>query len=211
MDEAALAETIRGAQRGNAAALERLVDAFSHRIHGFLFRYTGSREDAEDLLQEVFVRVVRMIEAYQHKGRFEAWLFRIAGNLVRDRVRRVKQAPRFATLRGERDTAGVAEGGLRSLDQIEATTESADAALVRREETDALNAALARLPDAEREVIVLRHFSRMSFKEIAELTSVPLGTALARAHRGLARLRKLVADDATDGLPGLRGEIAAKR
>src|SRR5215510_10398391 len=71
----ALAATIRGAQRGDAASLDRLVDEFAGRIYGFLYRMTGSRADAEDLMQEVFVRLVRTIRSYEHDGRFEAWLF----------------------------------------------------------------------------------------------------------------------------------------
>ena len=72
--------------------------------------------------------------------------------------------------------------------------------MVHGEEVDALNAALGTLPEAEREVILLRHYSQMSFKEIATLMNVPLGTALARGHRGLAKLRKLMgADGASDG------------
>jgi len=189
MDDAALAETIRGAQRGDAAAFDRLVDAYGHRITGFLHRMTGSRQDAEDLVQEVFLRLVRTIGAYKHDGRFEPWIFRIAANLARDRVRRAKRAPKFVTVRtgdaGDTDEPG-------SLDKIEGSSEPADAAMERGEQIDALHEALAMLPETEREVMMLRHFSQMSFKEIAEMADMPLGTALARAHRGLRRLREIM-------------------
>ncbi len=188
MDDAALAQVIRGAQRGEAAAYDRLVDAFAHRLIGFLHRQCASRHDAEDLLQEVFLRVVRTIGSYHHDGRFEPWLFRIAANLARDRIRRARRSIEWSESVAQpegRDEAG-------PLQQAPANEEPADAALQRAEEIDALGAALRNLSQTEREVILLRHFSQMSFREIAELLGVPLGTALARGHRGLARLRKLM-------------------
>jgi RNA polymerase sigma-70 factor (ECF subfamily) len=190
MSDAALSELIKRAQQGDAAAFDRLVDAFAHRVGGFLYRMTGCREDLDDLVQEVFLRVVRMIGAYEHDGRFEAWIFRIAANLIRDRLRR---APKVV----DADSMGGLEQGSpccdeNGLDRFEGRSEPADARLVRGEAVDALNDALARLPEAEREVVLLRHFSQMSFREIAVLMETPIGTALARAHRGLARLRELM-------------------
>lgn len=191
MDGEALERAISGAQKGDTSCLDRLVEHFAGRIFGFLYRMTGSRHDAEDLMQEVFVRLVRMISAYQHDGRFEAWLFRIAANLARDRLRRHRRGPRFvSTGTGREEDEGLGEvGGFRD---VGASNEPVDAALVRQEEMDALGAAMVQLPDAEREVVMLRHFSQMSFKEIAEATGVPLGTALARGHRGLGKLRVIM-------------------
>ncbi len=191
MEDAALAEVIRGAQRGDPAAFDRLVESFASRISGFLFRMTGSRQDSEDLAQEVFLRLVRMIGAYQHDGRFEAWLFRIAANLARDRVRRAKRSP---TVFGDDESGASGVGTDRGgrLDNTAGAAESADARMILDEEIERLNSALQMLPTAEREVIALRHFSQLSFKEIAEMTGTPLGTALARAHRGLAKLRDIM-------------------
>ncbi len=187
MDDKALSQAIRGAQGGDSAAYERIVEQYAGRIFGFLLRMTGSRHDAEDLLQEVFVRLVRTLGAYKHEGRFEAWLFRIAANLARDRVRRAKRAPKQVGQGFAEDASGA-----EVLDRIEGPIEPADTAMVRDEENDALGEALTKLSDSERETIMLRHFSQMSFKEIAKATGVPLGTALARAHRGLAHLRKML-------------------
>src|SRR5258706_5019918 len=92
MDGERLTEAIRGAQGGDPAAALWIVEQFGNRVFGFFYRTTGSRTDAEDLMQEVFVRFVRMIGSYHHDGRFEAWLFRIAANLGRDRARRGKKA-----------------------------------------------------------------------------------------------------------------------
>jgi RNA polymerase sigma-70 factor (ECF subfamily) len=194
MDEEALAEVIGRSQQGDPAALDQLVALYADRVFGFLFRMTGSRPDAEDLMQEVFVRVVGGIGSYEHGGRFEAWLFRIAANLVRDRVRRARRGPSQYTGVGRGSGNDGDEASASLLDEVPGGDEPSDAAAMRREEVDALNSALAKLSEAEREVIMLRHFSQLSFKEIAEATGSPLGTALARAHRGLAHLREIMGE-----------------
>jgi RNA polymerase sigma-70 factor, ECF subfamily len=211
MDGDKLAESIRGAQRGDPGSFDQLVEMFASRVFGFLYRMTGSPTDAEDLVQEVFLRLVRMIGAYRHQDRFEAWLFRIAANLARDRSRRAARVPKGLTAASHR--AGDQDDDARDqLDNLASPVEAADARMSRSEEADALAIALDKLPVAEREVIMLRHFSQLSFKEIADVTGTPLGTALARAHRGLAKLRELMTApagrtrDARSGL-GKPGEV----
>jgi RNA polymerase sigma-70 factor (ECF subfamily) len=193
MDERALAELIERAQRGDPASFERLVDEFAGRVYGFALRTTGSRDDAEDLMQEVFVRVVRMIGAYQHDGRFKAWLFRIAANLVRDRLRRIRRAPRVVAGSDVLEDGGADQAVSTGAGNAPIDDQAPEHGLIRADEVDALNRALAMLPDAEREVVMLRHFSQLPFKEIAAVLGCPLGTALARAHRGLAHLREIMA------------------
>jgi len=209
MEGDALAEVIRGAQRGDTKAYGLLVDWYSGRLFGFLYRLTGSRHDAEDLMQEVFVRLVRMIAAYSHDGRFEAWLFRIAANLARDRARRA--------VRGPRPTAGSGSSGYDDGAAADPFEEIADAdretglsRMQAAEDADRLNAALAALSESEREVILLRHFSQLSYKEIADLMNTPLGTALARGHRGLQRLRELMGADAVESNAKIAAPSAAR-
>jgi RNA polymerase sigma-70 factor (ECF subfamily) len=179
-----LAELISRAKRLDPAAFDDLVDRYSSRLYSFLYRFTGRPHDAEDLVQEVFVRVVRMIEHYRHDGRFEAWLFRIARNLARDRARQVGRTPDTSPLGGVHEEL-LAAGGPR-----QTPGPSPPEALEAAEGVDRLQEGLARLNAEEREVIMLRHYSNMSFSEVAELLGTPLGTALARAHRGLAKLRR---------------------
>jgi RNA polymerase sigma-70 factor (ECF subfamily) len=188
MEADELADLIERAQRRDPSAFDRLVDAYSSRLYGYFYRLSGSHEDAEDLLQELFVRLVRMIEQYQHEGRFEPWLFRIAANLARDRVRRHKAAKQAGLgPTGQTNDEG-AEPVLRLVDQGGEPSHR----LETSEQADRLQQAIAQLPEAEREVICLRHFSELPFRDIAELMGTPLGTSLARAHRGLARLRELL-------------------
>ncbi|MEP0842741.1 MAG: sigma-70 family RNA polymerase sigma factor [Phycisphaerae bacterium] len=189
MDEAELADVIARARRQEPAAFDTLISAYSDRLYGFFYRLTGSRHDAEDLLQEVFIRVVRTIGRYEHAGRFDGWLFRIAANLLRDRVRRSRRGKPSDDHTGERVGPEPAESLANRPDPAQDDPASA---LQRAEATDRLQRAIDRLPPAEREVIMLRHFSQLPFREIAEMMDTPLGTALARAHRGLARLRELM-------------------
>jgi len=197
MDAMELARTIRRAQEKDPEAYDTLVDAYSDRLYGFFYRLTGRRDDADDLLQDLFLRVVRMIEQYKHDGRFEAWLFRIATNLVRDRVRRKTRKPLgLATDHYDPEIPG-------SRDPLGEQPEQAEWArpeshLDRAEQMDRLQTALEQLPKAEREVVMLRHFSELSFKEVAETMGTPIGTALARAHRGIARLREIMKDPDDD-------------
>lgn len=187
MADGDLERLIRRARQGEPQAYDALIDAYAPRLHGYLYRLTGSRDDADDLLQEVFLRVVRTIATYRHDGRFDAWLFRIATNLVRDRIRRLRRAPRTLSLDGP--APAESEGGTERLDVADTGAPLPDAGLVADENADRVQSALARLPDAEREVIMLRHFSQLSFAQIAGAMGTPLGTALARAHRGLAKMR----------------------
>jgi RNA polymerase sigma-70 factor (ECF subfamily) len=181
VDEVDLDDVLRRAQRHDAAALSRLVTLYAPRVYGLLYRLTGHRETAEDLLQETFLRVVRSIGRYEHTGRFEAWLFRIAANLARDRARHEKRT----------DELGLGAGGHEEVRTEERAVGVSDPAqrLAETEVGQRLAEAVQRLPRADREIILLRHYSGLSFREIARLLDIPLGTALARAHRALRKLR----------------------
>lgn len=192
MDEAAFEQLLRRAQRREADALETLYELYCRRVFGLLYRLTGSRDVAEDLLQATFLRVVRVLPDYEHSGRFEAWLFRIAANLVRDRARK----------RSRHQKAIEREFPRRADDQLShaATPQPVqpDEELDRRESEQRLQVCLADLSEMEREIILLRHYSELSFREIAEMLDIPLGTALSRAHRALARMRRQLGDESGD-------------
>ena len=188
-----LSDLIHRAQRLDADAFEQLVDAYAPRLFGFLYRLTGHRDDAEELVQEVFVRLVRVLKQYEHDGRFDAWLFRIATNLARDRIRKLTRSPEIASL----DVAETGSEGTSVWDRLgDLTSPPPEQRIEVEEDAGHLEGFLAKLPQAEREVILLRHYTRMSFAEIAEVMGTPLGTALARSHRGLAKLRQWMEEPA---------------
>lgn len=182
---AGLDATLQRARRRDPEALAALVDAYGRRLYGLLFRLTGSRDTADDLLQETFLRVVRTIESYEHDGRFESWLFRIAANLARDHARRGRKrgaSRSLGPLNEDSDRGGI--------DLPASGPAQPGAGLLHAEARERLQRCLGRLPETDREIILLRHFAELSFREIAEMLGVPLGTALARAHRALERLRR---------------------
>jgi RNA polymerase sigma-70 factor (ECF subfamily) len=193
-ETADLRNLVERARQGDPAAYETLVDLYANRLYGFLYRLTGSRTDAEDLLQDLFVRVVRMLPRYEHRSTLEGWLFRIATNLARDHIRRARRTPPMLSIHAEPEDDG---GQVRTWRQpADTSAEAPGHRMERSEDADALQQALAGLPAPEREVVMLRHFSDMSFAEIADVMGTPLGTALARAHRGLNKLRRMLAGDA---------------
>jgi len=183
LEPARLDDILRRARLADPSAYGELLSAYAPRVFGLLYRITGTREAAEDLVQETFLRVVRNLSAYDDQGKFESWLFRIAANLARDEVRRSRRRGRMMSLgqadEDEGQPRAVCEGQERPEDRLE-----------RSETGQRLEACLARLSAPEREVLMLRHYSELSFREIAALLGVPLGTALARAHRALARLKR---------------------
>jgi len=184
------AAIIARARKLDPQAFDVIVDAYAGRLCGLFRRLLGRCNDVEDLVQEVFIRVVRMIPQYHDDGRFDAWLFRIATNLARDRMRERDRRPRILDLNevspGAADHA--AWSGDEQAENREGTPESSE----EGDLADRLERAMSRLSDAEREVILLRHYGHLTFEEIAELMGTPLGTALARAHRGLGKLRQWV-------------------
>ena len=191
MAPAGLDALLQKARQGDSRALGEVVDAYAARVFGLLYRLTNSQDTAEDLTQETFLRVARTIQKYDHLGRFEPWLFRIAANLARDHARKNKRrGPQLSLQSGEGD-----DGFGPGQDPTDVRQVEPGEGLAQRELGARLTHCLARLSETDREILLLRHFSELSFKEIAELLEIPLGTALARAHRALRRLREDLTDE----------------
>jgi RNA polymerase sigma-70 factor (ECF subfamily) len=189
MEPNRLGEAIASAQAGDPAGFQALLDAYGRRLYGYFLRATGDHHDAEDLLSEMSLRLVRRLKSYDEKGRFEPWLFRIAANLVRDRIRRRRARPAPLSL------SAPAEDGRALGERVAGEGEAVSGPLEAAEEAQALHRALDRLDERTREMILLRHFAQMSFREVARACGCPLGTVLARVHRGVRKLRGLMSAD----------------
>ncbi len=188
-DQQALTQVIKDCQKGSSQAYSVLIKEYSSRLYGYFLRTTGSTSDAEDLLQEVFLKLLEHLPTYTHENKFEHWLFRIAANLARDRGRKQTRRGQIISLTGkDLQESGMAE-------TLPAPDQPPDAALQQSEQNDRLQQALEQLTEADREIIMLRHFSEMSFKEIAQQFDIPIGTALARVHRGLKKLKAIMNDE----------------
>jgi RNA polymerase sigma-70 factor (ECF subfamily) len=178
-------------RHGDGDAFQRIFDMFRGPIYSYLARTTGDRHLAEDLLQDTFLRMIQNLDRYEESGRFQAWLFRIAANRVRDWARRKSHSERVggAADPDDPDSTGTVD---RPVDVPPETR------MEQSEEIRLLEGAVAGLEYDERQVLILRHYSDLSFKEIADIMNAPLGTVLARSHRALAKLRERMAE-ASDG------------
>jgi RNA polymerase sigma factor (sigma-70 family) len=158
---------------------DEVVDQHSERVYRLAYRLTGDRHDAEDLTQEVFVRVFRSLSSYT-PGTFEGWLHRITTNLFLDQARR-RQRIRFDALSEER-AARLASVG-----------PTPDTAYADQTFDDDVERALATLPPEFRAAVVLCDVEGLSYEEIAAILGVKLGTVRSRIHRGRAQLRRALA------------------
>jgi RNA polymerase sigma-70 factor, ECF subfamily len=178
MDNLTIAQIVESARQGSERAYEELVNRFGPAILGYFLRNTGNRADAEDLVGEVFLRLVKGLPNYKEQERFEIWFYRMAHHLLVDYWRKRKIPYQADQWQLENETT----------DDLPARIES-------KENEDELQRALAKLPAEQREVILMRYFSGLSFQEISKINGTPIGTALARAHRGLGKLKELLTAD----------------
>ncbi len=180
--------TLDAAAAGDQAAWRSLIDAFTDRVFGLIYRQCGDRELAEEITQATFVKVLDKVGEYKQTGQFESWLFRIAMNRLRDEMRRRKRQARAVDF-AETPPETIGYGG---------ACDGADPSgpLVEAEQHAALTAAIDRLPDADRKLIHMRYAGGMSYQQIAEALDQPLGTVLARGHRALKKLRTMLEDNA---------------
>ena len=171
-----LTHIIDRCKSGDAEGFAQLLDLYAARCYGYFYRLTSDRSLSDELLSELFVKLAEKIGSYKG-GAFESWLFRIALNIFHDHLRGRQRRKRL--LDGHRAELEMESWEVRVSD-------------LKDERLDRLQAQLGRLDADTREIIMLRFYSELSFKEIAQLRSEPIGTALSKLHRGLKKLRELM-------------------
>ena len=170
-------ELVAAFQGGDAAAFDVLVRRWERKIQGAVYRMLRSEEEAQDVCQEAFLKAFRGLGTFRGQARFSSWLYQIALNLCRDRMRR-KKGKTWVSLDEIGETAQAARGP-----SVLELVETGD--LSRR-----VVAAMSALPDEQREVIVLKEYEGRTFPEIAEILDVPVSTVKTRLYRGLTQLRR---------------------
>lgn len=172
---------------GDDAAWEELVRAHTRRVYGICYRFTGKDSEAQDLTQEVFLRVYRTLASFRSsEGSFSTWLARLTRNLLIDHYRRT---------RNERITDSIEEqlpGSEGRTEEKFKSTSRPDSVVAGREAGELLQAALSRLSPELRETIILRDLQEMEYREIADVLSIPEGTVKSRLNRGRAELARLL-------------------
>jgi len=167
-----LARIITGCKGGEAECFAQIVEMNSSRCYGYFYRLTGNNDISDELLSELFVKLVEKIGSYKG-GSFESWLFRIASNIFHDHLRSKQRLKKMLESQVVEFEAGTVEHK-KSEGEL----------------TDKLQIQLGRLDEETRELIMLRFYSQLSFKEIARIRSEPMGTTLAKTHRALKKLRE---------------------
>jgi RNA polymerase sigma-70 factor (ECF subfamily) len=174
-------ELVDAFQAGDLSAFDALVGRWERKIRGAIYRILGSDEDARDICQEVFLKAFRSLSSFKREARFSSWLYQIALNLCRDRMRRRKGKKMVSLddLDAEAARAMPVEDGPSALEQVEA-----------RDLSRVMAAAVWALPEEQREVIVLKEYEGLTFLEIAEALDLPMSTVKTRLYRGLGQLRE---------------------
>jgi RNA polymerase sigma-70 factor (ECF subfamily) len=168
---------------GDNTAWEELVRIHTRKVYGLCYRFTGSDTEAQDLTQEVFLRVFRTLKSFRSaEGSFGTWLARLTRNLLIDHYRRTRQ---------ERVTDPIEEQ-LPVLEQSMAASARPDGLVVGREASEVLQTALQRLSPDLRETVILRDLQEMEYREIAQVLKIPEGTVKSRLNRGRAELARVL-------------------
>lgn len=170
--------------------LDALVRQYTPGIYRFARRMTRSEEEAWDITQETFLRMVAHLDSYDPAFPFQTWLFRIARNLCVDRARRHTRW-KFSFFRRTQEDDDSQED---SMAQLPATQDSALEDLLKSERSRVLDEALQKLKGPYKEVLVLYHFEELSYQDIATVLSIPIGTVMNRIFRARQQLKELLGD-----------------
>ncbi|MFQ5778438.1 MAG: RNA polymerase sigma factor [Terriglobia bacterium] len=177
------AEVVERCVAGDSTAWESIVRSHTRRIYNLCYRFTTHREEAEDLTQEVFLRVFRTLKSYDaSQGALGVWLHRVARNLLIDHYRATRKQRLAVSL----------EDALPHIEQKESGAPRPDDALARTELSALLQQGLARLSPELREAVILRDLQGLEYREISQVLDIPDGTVKSRINRGRAELGKLL-------------------
>ena len=169
---------------GDEAAWEELVRQHTRQVYGLCFRFTNSAQEAQDLTQDVFLRVFKTIKTFRSaEGSFHTWLARVTRNLLIDHYRRTRQ---------ERVTDSIEEQLPMLQEKGGAAAARPDQALAGLEASEILQATLQKLSPDLREAVILRDLQEMEYREIADVLDIPEGTVKSRINRGRAELARLL-------------------
>jgi RNA polymerase sigma-70 factor, ECF subfamily len=175
-------------QEGDTDCYDVLVERFKVRLFNYLFRLTGNRDEAEEIAQEAFVKAYIHADKYKTIARFSTWLYTIATNLVRNRLRSRSRAPKIVSLW----TRSADSDEEKTLD-IEDTRKAPDEVINDAELGEIISRAIQRIPAKYRESFVLREINELSYEEIAAVTGLKLGTVRSRINRARNHFRQVVA------------------
>ena len=181
---------VRRCVAGDAAAWEEIVQKYHRRIYNICYRFAGSANDAEDLTQEVFIKMYRTLNTYDvERGAFMTWVTTMTRNLLVDHFRKTKNERITDSLEA---TPSEHEDAMPLSERIPDQGPTPDAGVQSRETSEAVHQALQKLSPELREAVILRDLQDMDYREIATVLRVPEGTVKSRINRGRAELARLL-------------------
>ncbi len=174
-------ELIVAHRSGDTAALRVLVERYSSELHGFLTRLVGTRAGADDVFQEAFLQVHLSADAFDSERRFKPWLYTIAANKGRDFLRRQKRRAAVSL-----DAPVGPSGDASLIDLVSGSDDRPDASLEAGDEAAIVKQVIDEMPGHFREILLLSYFQKMSYAQISDSLSIPLGTVKSRLHAAVA-------------------------
>jgi RNA polymerase sigma-70 factor, ECF subfamily len=181
---------VRRCISGDAAAWEEIVQRYHRRIYNICYRFAGSGDDAQDLTQEVFIKMYRTLNSYDvDRGAFMTWVTTVTRNLLVDHFRKTKQERLTDSLD---TTSSGHEDAMPLSEQIPDRGPSPDSRVQSREAKETVHEALQKLSPELREAVILRDLQDLDYREIATVLKVPEGTVKSRINRGRAELARLL-------------------
>ncbi len=177
-------ELIQRFVNGEQSCFDQIIHRHKNKVFAYISLYIRDQALAEDIFQDTFMKVIQSVKKgrYQDNGKFISWVMRIAHNLIIDHFRRVKQMNTISNNEYESDL-------FNSKKLSDSTVEDN---LIRRQIQKDVRKMISCLPDDQREVVILRHYAGLSFKEIADITNVSINTALGRMRYALINMRKIM-------------------
>ena len=172
---------------GDRAAISQLIDRHTHRVRDYIRMMVKDNDVADDILQETFIKAVRVIDEgrYADTGKFLSWILRIAHNQVIDHFRSQKNAK----------TVSESDAGYNMLGTLRFAERTVEDAMISSQIEEDVRRLIERLPAEQREVVMMRYYSGLSFQEIADQTDVSINTALGRMRYALISLRKMIKEN----------------
>lgn len=169
---------------GNSQSFSILVDRYQKRVYGFIFSKVKDAELADDVFQDTFVKVIKNLRLgkYKDEGRFLSWVMRIAHNIIMDHFRKINRLPKHESKHEDLDV----------LDRLVEQSNSIEDLMIETQIHADLSLLIDELPQTQKEVLRMRLFQEMSFKDIGEQTGVSINTALGRMRYAVLNLRKLI-------------------
>ncbi|MBA7517475.1 RNA polymerase sigma factor CarQ [subsurface metagenome] len=177
-------ELIERFMNGSQPSIEELINRYKTKVYTYILLMVKNQQLAEDLFQETFIKVIQSLKMHKYKdnGKFVSWIIRIAHNLVIDHFRKEKQINTCNNEDYETDLFNSSKFSAKNIEQL----------IVHDQIIKDVRKLIDELPDDQKEVVILRHYGQLSFKEIAEQTDVSINTALGRMRYALINMRKMI-------------------